>query len=215
MSVKEIIEELQRLGYEVSSRKRKDGGYIITKINGQTFKGASGNKAARSMLGIELSSARAEQLSFNVQKYIQGTKKKATLDEEMKKDLRKVQRIWRKNKVKARITAKKVKEHIKQEGREAAKEYLQRQARYGEGYAYLENVYYLAQYIEDIGKGILSNDQLQNEVYALAEYIRSKANTFKEEWIEKCYQFAYFMIENHFDPDMVRFCIKKIYETIG
>lgn len=215
MTLKESISELERLGYSVTYRKRQDGGYIITSINGKTFKGAKGNAYARSLLGQELSQARQEQLTFNVQKYIKGAKKKATLDEEMKKELRRVQRIWRKRKVKARITAKKVKEHIRTEGREAARQYLERQSRYGEGYAYLENVEYLAKYIEDIARGIVNNDDLQNEVYALADYIRSRANVFKEEWIEKCYQFAYFMVENHYDPDMVRFCMKKIYETIG
>lgn len=215
MNVKEMIDELRNRGYVVEARKRKDGGYIITKINGQTFKGAKGNTYARSVLGVELTQARAEQLSFNVNKYISGAKKKATLDQEMKKELRKVQRKWRKKKVKGHISATKVKQHIKEEGRAGALEYLRRQERYGEGLAYEENVEYLAQYIEDIGRGILTDDSLQNDLFELARYIRSKSDSFKEEWISKCYQFAYFMIENHYDPDMVRFCIKKIYETIG
>ena len=215
MKVEEMIKALEELGFKVSARKRTDGGMIISKINNMTFTGAKGNQYARQVLGVELSQARIEQTHFNVQKYIAGAKKKTTLDEEMKSKLRKVQRLWRKQGVKGRITAKKVKWHISEHGRKEAMENLEKMTRYGSGYAYYENVEYLAKYIEDIARGILNNDKLQNDLFALAEYIRSKADTFKEEWIAKCYEFAYWIIENHYDEDMTRFCMQKIYETIG
>lgn len=215
MKVEEMIKALEELGFKVSARKRTDGGMIISKINNMTFTGAKGNQYARQVLGVELSQARIEQTHFNVQKYIAGAKKKTTLDEEMKSKLRKVQRLWRKQGVKGRITAKKVKWHISEHGRKEAMENLEKMTRYGSGYAYYENVEYLAKYIEDIARGILNNDKLQDDLFALAEYIRSKADTFKEEWIAKCYEFAYWIIENHYDEDMTRFCMQKIYETIG
>ena len=215
MKVEEMIKALEELGFKVSARKRTDGGMIISKINNMTFTGAKGNQYARQVLGVELSQARIEQTHFNVQKYISGAKKKTTLDEEMKSKLRKVQRLWRKQGVKGRITAKKVKWHISEHGRKEAMENLEKMTRYGSGYAYYENVEYLAKYIEDIARGILNNDKLQDDLFALAEYIRSKADTFKEEWIAKCYEFAYWIIENHYDEDMTRFCMQKIYETIG
>lgn len=215
MKVEEIIKALEELGFKVSARKRTDGGMIISKINNMTFTGSKGNAYARKVLGIELSQARIEQTHFNVAKYIEGSKKKQTLDAEMKNKLRKVQRLWRKQGVKGRITAKKVKWHIKEHGRKEAMENLEKMTRYGSGYAYYENVEYLAKYIEDIARGILNNDKLQDDLYSLANYIRSKADTFKEEWIAKCYEFAYWIIENHYDEDMTRFCIQKIYETIG
>ena len=215
MKVEEMIKALEELGFKVSARKRTDGGMIISKINNMTFTGAKGNQYARQILGVELSQARIEQTHFNVQKYIAGAKKKTTLDEEMKSKLRKVQRLWRKQGVKGRITAKKVKWHISEHGRKEAMENLEKMTRYGSGYAYYENVEYLAKYIEDIARGILNNDKLQDDLFALAEYIRSKADTFKEEWIAKCYEFAYWIIENHYDEDMTRFCMQKIYETIG
>lgn len=194
MSVKESIEELRRLGYKVEARKRSDGGYIITSINGLKFSGATGNTYARSLLGEELSQKRAEQLTFNVKKYIKGAKKKATLDEEMKKELRKVQRKWRKNKVTAHITSKKVKEHIKSEGRAGAKEYLRRMSRYGEGLAYEENVEYLARYVEDVALSVRDRE-LQNASFEVANYIRSKKPVFKEEWIADVYSYWYAVIE--------------------
>ena len=216
MNVREMINQLEKMGFKVKAHKRADGGWIIRKINDMTFTGASGNAYARQVLGIELSQARIEQTKYNVEKYIKGAKKpKDQIDEALNKSLKKVQRQWLKKKVQARITKKKLRWHLKEGGRQEAEAYLQKMSRYGEGYAYEENVEYLAQYIEDIAKGIINNDKLQDDVYALAEYIRSKAGTFKEEWIPKCYEYAYFMIENHYDENMVRFCMQKIYETIG
>ena len=216
MTVREMINQLEKMGFKVKAHKRADGGWIIRKINDMTFTGASGNAYARQVLGIELSQARIEQTKYNVEKYIKGAKKpKDQIDEALNKSLKKVQRQWRKKKVQARITKKKLRWHLKEGGRQEAEAYLQKMSRYGEGYAYEENVEYLAQYIEDIAKGIINNDKLQNDVNALAQYIRSKKDTFKEEWIPKCYEYAYFMIENHYDENMVRFSMQKIYETIG
>ena len=129
MRVEEMIKALEEMGFKVSARKRTDGGMIISKINNMTFTGAKGNAYARKVLGIELSQAKIEQVHFNVAKYIEGSKKKATLDEEMKGKLRKVQRLWRKKGVKGRITAKKVKWHIKEHGRKEAMENLEKATR--------------------------------------------------------------------------------------
>ena len=193
MNIKEIIHELEKLGFEVKYRKRTDGGYLIQQINNMTFTGSKGNTYARQTLGIELSQAKVEQQNFNVQKYIKvgKGKKKPTLDKELKGQLRKVQAKWRKEGVQAKITAKKVKRHVEESGRQAAQEYLGKMGRYGEGLAYLENVEWLAQYYEDLARGILIDDDLQNDVFEMAELIRARAEIFKEEWIKRLYQAAY------------------------
>lgn len=191
MNIKEIIDELRKLGMEVKYRKRTDGGYLIKEINNMTFTGSKGNAYARQILGVELSQARIEQTNFNVTKYIASQKKKATLDKELKQDLRKVQRQWRKNEVHAKITSKKVKQHIEESGRAAAKEYLGKMTRYGEGLAYLDNVEWLAKYYEDLARSVLLEDQLQDDLFAFAEKIRSKAEVFKEEWISRLYRCGY------------------------
>lgn len=191
MSTKEMIEELQKLGYEVESRKRTDGGYIITKINGKKFTGAKGNAYARSLLGTELSKARSEQLSFNVEKYIKDTKKpKEAIDEELNKQLKKVQRTWRKMNVKARITKKKLRWHLKQGGRKEALDYLEKMQRYGRGYAYEENVLYLAKYIEDTIP-VIKDKELANATQQIAQEIRQRSDLFKEEWISDIYSYWY------------------------
>lgn len=215
MKVEEMIKALEEMGFKVSARKRTDGGMIISKIDNMTFTGSKGNTYARKVLGVELSQARIEQTHFNVQKYIAGAKKKTTLDEEMKGKLRKVQRLWRKQGVKGRITAKKVKWHISQGGRKEAMENLEKMTRYGEGYAYYENVEYLAKYIEDVGRGILNDDDLQNRIFQCADFVRSKADTFKESWISDIYGWWYTVVEHHYDENVADFAINLTYDKIS
>lgn len=217
MTIKNIIDELRKLGMNVEARKRSDGGYIITKINNMTFSGAKGNQYARQVLGVELSQARIEQTSFNVKKYIAGKKQK-TLDEEMKKKLRKVQKTWRKNKVggEAKITAKKVKRHLKEHGREETEEYLRKMNRYGEGYAYEENVEYLAQYIEDVARGLdLTNEKYAAKFYELAEQVRSRSAFFREDWIQRVYQVLYSIFELGFEDSTLEAALSTIYTIIS
>ena len=217
MNTKEIINELRKLGIEVEARKRTDGGWIITKIDNMTFTGAKGNAQARKILGVELSQARIEQATYNVNKYIKG-KKESTLDEATKKELRKVQRTWRKNKVggKAKITAKKVKRHIKEHGRAETKEYLRKMSRYGEGYAYEENIEYLAQYTEDIAR--VYDDRgssMADKFYQLADYIRSIADHFKEDWIGRVYQCLYTVRDLGYEDSTGEAAISTIYSIIS
>ena len=218
MTTRELVAELKKKGYSVKYRERTDGGVLITEINNMKFTGSKGNAEARHIVGVELSPARIEQTQHNAIKLIKGKKEK-TLDKKMKDKLRKVQRTWKKNKTgggKATITAKKVKHHIKTEGREATEEYLDRMTLYSEGYAYPENVEYLAQYIEDTAKGILTDDELQNEFYALADYIRSKKDTFREEWINKVYGCMYDCVEalSKGLNELARSYLIKVYQII-
>lgn len=217
MNVKDIVEELRKMGIKVEARKRTDGGYVITRINGVSYSGAKGNQAAREMLGITLSEARIKQVNYNVDKYIKKHKKVKTLDEDMKKKLRKVQRTWKKNKVggEAHVTARKVKWYVKEHGQEAAKEYLEKMERYGSGLAYEENIEYLAQYIEDIARGLkLTNQKYADKFYQLAEYIRSKMSSFKEDWINRIYQVLYTIFELGFEDSTLEAALTTIYTIV-
>ena len=220
MTMKNIIDELRRLGMNVEARKRTDGGYIITKINGITFSGAKGNAYARQVLGVQLSQARITQTSENVKNFIKvgkGKKQKA-LDEEMKKQVKKVQRQWRKNKVggTAKVTAKKVKRHLKEHGREETEAYLRKMSRYGEGYAYEENVEYLAQYIEDVGRVYEQRgSEWSEKFFELADYIRSKSAEFKEEWIQKIYAVMYTVRDLGYEDSTAEAAMNSVYSLIS
>ena len=213
MNVAQMIKELEKMGFKVDARRRTDGGWIITKINGMSFSGASGNQYAREVLGVQLSQARIEQVHFNVSKYIKGAKKaKEKLDEELVKELKKVQRIWRKNKVGARITKKKLRWHLKEGGRAEAESYLKKMSRYGQGYAYEENVLYLAKYIEDVAQGCPSN--YKNKVLQVAAAIRSRLETFKEAWIHDIYSYWYEVIQSNYYEAVIERAINSTYNTM-
>lgn len=213
MNVAQMIQELEKMGFKVDARRRTDGGWIITKINGMTFSGAKGNQYARDVLGVQLSQARIEQTHFNVEKYIKGSKKpKDAIDEAMDKELKKVQRLWRKKKVNGRITKKKLRWHLKQGGREEAESYLKRMTRYGQGYAYEENVYYLAKYIEDVAQGCPAD--YKDRVLKVAEAIRSRVDTFKEEWIHDIYGYWYEVISSNYYDAVIERAINSTYNTM-
>lgn len=213
MNVGQMIKELEKMGFKVNARRRTDGGWIITKINGMSFSGASGNQYARQVLGIQLSQARIEQTQFNVQKYIKGSKKpKNKIDEEMEAELKKVQRLWRKNKIGARITKKKLRWHIKQGGKKEAWDYLKKMSRYGQGYAYEENVLYLAKYIEDVAAGC--PNKYKDKVLSVAEAVRSRINTFKEEWINTIYSYWYEVISSAYNEPVIERAINSTYNTM-
>ena len=213
MNVAQMIKELEKMGFKVNARRRTDGGWIITKINGMSFSGASGNQYARQVLGVELSQARIEQVHFNVNKYIKGSKKpKEQIDEEMTKELRKVQRIWRKKKVGARITKKKLRWHLKEGGRKEAWDYLKKMSRYGQGYAYEENVRYLAKYIDDVATGCPA--KYKDKVMNVASAIRSRIDTFKEEWISQIYSYWYEVIQSSYNEATIEKAINSTYNIM-
>ena len=214
MTIREIIIELQRQGNRVKWRQRSDGGILITQINNMKFTGAKGNAEARKIIGVELSQARIKQTQFNVEKYIKGKKEK-TIDEALKRKLRKVQRKMRKSAAKGKITAKKVKWHVREEGEAAAEAYLDKMGRYAEGYAYLENAEYLADYAESVGNGVIKDDELAAKFYKLAADIRAKAQTFKEAWINKVYRALYECITSGYRKAICEDNISKIYGIIS
>ena len=215
MKVSQMIKELEAIGFKVNARRRTDGGMIITKINEMSFTGASGNQYARKVLGVELSQAKIEQVHFNVEKYIkvgQGHKAKDKLDDALVKELKKVQRLWRKKGVKARITKKKLRWHLKVGGRREAEQYLAKMSRYGSGYAYEENVQYLATYIANVALGC--PEKWKNEVLEVSQFIMEHINDFKEAWISDIYSYWYEVVQSHYYEPVIEKAINSTYNTM-
>ena len=184
-SVLKMIQDLKDLGYNIEYRKRSDGGYIITKINGVKYTAAAGNKVARQITNTALSEAKTRQLKKITPKTKRAAKtrkkgyKKEAVDVDIEKLLRKAQRAWRKS---ARFnkesspTMANVRWNIKNLGREETIKKLENIIRYSKGYAYEENIEWLKVRIKTaLGE-------------KLAAPINSKIDTmkqrFKDEWIE-------------------------------
>ena len=216
MKMIDIVETLVSEGHKVTYRHRSDGGLIITSIDGKKFGSLTeGNKTARSMVvGGELSFARAEQVSYNVKKYIKlkegEHKAKGQIDEALNKTLKRVQRRWKLLDVKGqgKISKKKLRWYIKTEGEKKAMEYLLGRERYALGYANESNVNYLIQRIRRLEVNP-ANKKYFRQIEALIEDIEKIKDKFKEEWIEPVNAIVYrsdFPVEDK---------IKKIREIIG
>lgn len=190
MTMREIASTLQTLGSEVKYRVRKDGGIRITYINGQSYTGSTGNAVARMMVGQKISEARQRQLAkIQTPKGKFGHKKLDPIPEDVKKEIRRMQRVFKKKGAKAGIpTIRKYRANVKLYGKAEANRLLKQASRYGQGLAYEENVEHLAQRIAKDGSMLDSSALLE-----CAENVRSASFKFKEVWIQKCYGWLYDM----------------------
>ena len=188
MNLIEIIKLLEEQGHEVEFSHRKDGGYIIRKIDGQHFTGKSGNVIARRMTGQKLSQAREIQLARIRTPKGKRQMKLEEVPEDVKRMLRKVQTSWRKKHpdIRGTATMKNVRWFLKTHGKEATMLSLDKSYRYSQGFAYIDNVNHLIERIR-LDLSVEPSSDME-EVISLIE---SKMMLFKEEWISPCYQALY------------------------
>lgn len=195
-SILEIIKELQASGRSVKYRKRSDGGYIITEINGVKYKAATGNKVARAIANAPLSEFRSRQLKRITPKTKRAAKQRVVskalkiknnvVDDELKSLLRKTQRAWRKTSRYTKgssPTIRNLRWIVKNEGREAAIQKLENIIRYAKGYANFENIRWL--------KIRITNSLGEKLAAIINSKIDSMAATFKDEWINVINQISY------------------------
>lgn len=196
MKLIDIINTLKSEGYNITFRHRTDGGLIITSINGKKMGITQGNKLARSLVvGGELSAKRQAQTSYNVQKYIKlkegEHKAKGYVSDEIRNLTKKVQAQWRKNKTigEGRVSLKKIRWRLKYYGEKETKLYLERRYRYSQGYAYPENVEWLASRIERLKIGA-SADEI-SDIEEVVQYLYANKNNFRDEFIGRINEITY------------------------
>lgn len=198
MTMLEIVQQLQEAGNIVRYRVRSDGGILITKINNKNFTGAKGNAFAREIVGASLSEARRSQLESIKPQYDARKgralnpkeRKKFQPDEDIKKYLRKVQRVWRKANIspkQGKITLKKLRYIIQHEGIGKAREALDQALRYATGLAYDKNIDILLGYMNQYYNLIGEEDILRE----LIEDIDANRHLIKEEYINDIYEILY------------------------
>lgn len=188
LSLIEIIELLQQQGHEVEYSHRKDGGYIIRKIDGRSFSGKAGNTFARNIVGAKLSQARQVQLA---KIRLPKGKKQVKLEEvpeDAKKMLKKVQKSWRKKHpdIRGTATMKNVRYFLRTHGKEATMQALDKSYRYSQGYAYIDNVNHL---IERIRLDL--SIEPSSDMEEIINLIERKMMDFREDWISPIYQALY------------------------
>ena len=190
MSVLDLIEELVKQGHEVHFYKRKDGGYRITSIDRKRFTGSSGNVEARKILGVKLSERRERSLKKLTTPKGKGSynrRRKEPLDEETKKAIRRLQRMYLKSgKKEGMPTIRNYRYILKTKGKEEADRLLHQSERRILGLAYIENVNALLQrLLLDLNK---KDDPDMSSTWDL---IYSKRFEFKEVWIPEIYEILY------------------------
>ena len=190
MTIIDIIEELTKEGYNVSFYKRKDGGYRITRINGERFRGSKGNQRAREITGAKLSEARVRSLSKLVTPKGKGSynkRRKPKLDEETRKKIQSLQRKYRKaGKSEGKPTIRNYRYILKTKGKLEADRLLRQSERRILGYAYTENVdALLSRIAQNLAK---KTSPMMREAYAKILSIR---DTFFDRWIPAIYEILY------------------------
>lgn len=185
----DIVKILVESGHQIEYTKRTDGSIRITSIDGQKYKASEGNTRARQMTGNVISARRSVQLA-RIQKVTR--RRKTPLPSEVKKELARVQRKWRRKKVRGEgtVTTKNVRYVMEHFGEQEAMRRLLEAERYSEGLAYTENVKALINYINDqvLPKVPKKDEKYITEAMSL---IARNISTFKEEWIMPCYNLFY------------------------
>ena len=193
MAVKmiDVVKLLEMHGHVVQYRVRKDGGILITSIDGGKYTSAKGNEAARNIAGVYLSPKRAAQLQSIRPKRL------PALAPEIKKEIVKTQRIWNKLKkagqqkgiapeVYGKISTKKFRQRLEELGTAETIKSLQELQRYAKGYAYSKNVDALLERVERLIGA--TEDYYLEMIYSL---IDSKREVFREDWIQPTYNILY------------------------
>ena len=182
MSTRQLVEFLQGQGHQVTYHIRKDGGLLITSIDGTKYKGATGNKVARWMAGEQLSERRAQQLkTITTHRKVKRKKTSPLTPVTLEKTRQRVMRKWRKANLRGSISKRNLRQMIEDRGIEGAETYLEEMERRTEGLAYKASVEGLISRIE---QDIVSADEEDGEwLQKLIDLIKSKEDVFKETWL--------------------------------
>ena len=195
MNVREIINELIKQGHKVKFRERSERegkGVRITSIDGVHYTGSSGNKEARAILGVRLS----ENLKVHLEKIKTpkgkfGAKKRAPIDDDIKKKIRSLQRKFKKRGLKEGMpTLRNYRYVLEHYGKEEADRLLEGAGRYVKGIAYIKNIQAL---IERMNNDLTTsnNSDIARARDIIQDYYNIGAPNFKDSELMDLYELLY------------------------
>lgn len=215
MTMLQVVQQLKSQGHRVTYYKRLDGGILIKSIDGEKFKAAKGNIAARALTSTSLSEARSKQLKYATRSRISIRKRRAkgfTIDEQIKSKYEQVKKQWNKA-----FKAKKGKPHpagyfgweriqyaIEHYGKEEALRRINQAQLYASGIAYSKNVEELAVFIK-----VAASSYGSNELAKVSDDLIDNSYNIKEEWIAPAYDELYKLNQGG-DPRIVASNLRKI-----
>lgn len=205
MTMMKVVSQLQKEGHKVTYYIRKDGGILIKSIDGKHYSGATGNAAARSMVGANISEARTSQLKYITK---ERSKRRRTLEGKVAEEYKRVKGLWNKR-FKSKdgeapsvgyLPKSKVAYHVRTGGEEEALRILANKERYTRGMAYPENIQALGEEILrvgrlkksssliDLGDKVIANmytDIIKEEsIYPAYEELYNANNLYKKEELD-------------------------------
>ena len=190
MTTRQLVQQLQSQGYQVKYHIRKDGGVLISSINGAKFKGAKGNIYARQLLGVEISQRRSQQLSkITRERIVKPRKIPVETPNDLERFRKRVMRKWRKAGLTGSISKRNLRKIIEERGFEGAKTYLTEMERHTQGKAYYGAIEGLIARIEN-DMELVDEDDYDYLDRAL-DLINSNKEEFKQEWLFQIFDQLY------------------------
>lgn len=198
MKLISIVKELQKQGVDIKYRVRKDGGILITQVSGMRFSGAEGNRFVRTMTGQELTEAQVKQrqLIKPPKKVSPARRKKPPIAEDVKRDIRKLQAMYRKDKKKGKPTIRNYRYVAEKYGEEEAKRLLKQSEYYIRGIAYTENIEALIQRLHQIEINVQNAGYDSSIISDLIDKTQSYAELHREKFTETKLEFLIAAIYN-------------------
>ena len=191
MTTRQLVQQLQSQGYEVKYHIRKDGGVLISSINGAKFKGAKGNIYARQLLGVEISQRRSQQLSkITRERVVKPRKIPVETPQDLERFRKRVMRKWRKAGLTGSISKRNLRKIIEERGFEGAKTYLTEMERHTQGKAYFGTIEALLARIEN-DKDLVNNSEDYEYLDKAYQLIEANKEDFKQEWIFQIFDQLY------------------------
>lgn len=190
-TLRNIIKDLRKQGHTIRYENRKGGGLLIKSIDRVKFSGYEGNELARQIKGVNLTIRQQSHIeNITPQKGVWGqTRKGVELPKALQSKLRRVQRIWRKSQPNTteKVTKANVLYNLRTYGYEETIRRLNQRERYGQGYAYFENIDVLKVRVERFG----SFPRIANNLQNVLNKIEEKRLVFMDKWIEEINNIIY------------------------
>lgn len=190
-TLRNIIKDLRKEGHTIRYENRKGGGLLIKSIDRVKFSGYEGNEIARKIKGVNLTIRQQSHIeNITPQKGVWGQSRKGVeLPKALQSKLRRVQRIWRKAQPNTteKVTKANVLYNLQTYGAEETMRRLNQRERYGQGYAYFENIDALKERVNRFGSFPIRLSTLQ----IVLDKIDSKRLIFKDKWIEEINNIIY------------------------
>lgn len=216
MKLKDIIKELQEQGFVVKFRERSASegkGVRITSINGVHYTGSKGNEEARAILGLKLSTAQTIHLAkITTPKGQFGHKKKEPIDENIKKQIRSLQRKFKKRGIKEGMPTLRNYRYVKEKyGVEEANRLLEGAGRYVKGIAYIKNIQMLIERMNnDLTSSNDSNIARARDI--IQDYYNQGASNFKDSELMDIYELLYAWEQTPDDKSKSRAVLSYVME---